>query len=256
MSFISTRAVSMPVSPIRRLIPFADAALKQGRTVYHLNIGDPDIKSPDVMIETLQKWNQNPIPYSHSKGQKELIDALISYYQKLHYSLEPQHIQVTIGGSEAIVWAMLILCNPADEILVFEPFYANYASYATISQVTLVPVPTSIKNGFHLPVVSEIEKRITSKTKAILICSPNNPTGTVLSESEMQTIVEVAKKHNLFVLSDEVYREFAYGETKTSSLLKFAKDSMKEKIVILDSCPNAIVCVGRALALLFRITRI
>ncbi len=144
--YISIRAANMPVSPIRRLLPFADEALKRGRKIYHLNIGDPDIKSPHVMIDTLRRWSTNPIPYSHSKGQKELLDALIWYYKTLGFPLTTDNIQISVGGSEAIVWAFLALCNPGDEVLVFEPFYGNYAAYATMCGIKLVAVTTTIEN--------------------------------------------------------------------------------------------------------------
>ncbi len=233
--YISIRAANMPVSPIRRLLPFADEALKRGRKIYHLNIGDPDIKSPHVMIDTLRRWSTNPIPYSHSKGQKELLDALIWYYKTLGFPLTTDNIQISVGGSEAIVWAFLALCNPGDEVLVFEPFYGNYAAYATMCGIKLVAVTTTIENGFHLPTGADIEKKITAKTRAILICSPNNPTGTVYTHKEMERIVGIANKRQLFLLSDEVYREFAYDGGTQISALAFAKGDMKEKIVILDS---------------------
>lgn len=232
---ISKRLQSVPASPIRKLVPYAKVAKKEGVYVYHLNIGDPDVLTPNVMIDVLQKWQKNPVGYAHSQGEAPLLSSLRTYYHGLGFSfLETSDIQVTMGGSEAISWAIFATCEVGDEILVFEPFYTNYNSYAIVHGVTLVPVLTTAVNGFHLPPLDEIEKKITKKTKAILICTPNNPTGTVYTKDEMEILVSLAKKYGLFLLSDEVYREYAYDGRKQVSLLSYMKD-LPEQAIMLDS---------------------
>jgi aspartate aminotransferase len=232
---VSDRLIQVPASPIRKLVPFAAAAKKSGTTVYHLNIGDPDIKSPDVMLEVLKGWEKNPISYDQSQGSPELLEALTWYYHSLGFDfVDTDNIQVTTGGSEAISMALFAVCQPGDEVIVFEPFYANYNSYAVVNGVKLVPVTTHIKDGFHLPAGKIIEAKITTKTKAILFCNPNNPTGTVYSDIEIKMLVGLAKKHGLFLLSDEVYREYTYDGLKHTSLLSYAED-IPTQAVVLDS---------------------
>lgn len=232
---VSSRFSAVPASPIRKLVPFAEAAKKEGVKVYHFNIGDPDVLTPDVMIDVLHKWNRNPVGYANSHGEAPLLSSLNTYYHGLGYTfLTTENIQVTMGGSEAISWAMFATCEAGDEILVFEPFYTNYNSYAIVHGVTLVPVLTTAANGFHLPEKNEIEKKITKKTKAILICTPNNPTGTVYTKEEMELLVRIAKDHGLFLMSDEVYREYAYDGRKQVSLLSYMKD-LPNQAIMLDS---------------------
>lgn len=247
---LSDRLAHVPASPIRKLVSFANAAKKEGVHVYHLNIGDPDIKTPDVMLEVLRRWDKNPISYSQSHGEPEFLNAIDSYYQACGYScISPKNIQVTTGGSEAIAMAMFSVANLGDEIIVFEPFYANYNSYAAIHGVTLVPVPTNIENGFHLPTKEEIEQHITTKTKAILICTPNNPTGTVYTKNEMDMLVAIAKVHGLFLLSDEVYREFTYDGTTHVSLMSYMQD-IPNQAVVLDSLSKRYSLCGARLGML------
>lgn len=232
---LSNIAQQIPASPIRKLVVFAEAAKKKGTKVYHLNIGDPDIKTPDVMINALSSWGKNPISYSNSQGEKSLLESLQWYYQKIGLNdITEKNIQVTLGGSEGLMWAFLTVCNPGDEILTFEPLYANYISYAVMTQAKLVPILTTIDTGFHLPNRQAIESKITPKTKAILICNPSNPTGTVYTPEEMELLLDIAKKNNLFILSDEVYREFVYGGKKTQSFLTYA-DQYREGIIVVDS---------------------
>lgn len=232
---VSKRLQSVPASPIRNLVPFAEAAKKEGVKVYHFNIGDPDIKTPEVMIDVLHTWSRNPVGYANSHGEAPLLASLQTYYHNLGATfLETTNIQVTMGGSEAISWAMFATCEAGDEIIVFEPFYTNYDSYAIVHGITLVPVLTTAVNNFHLPIAEEIEKKITSKTKAILICTPNNPTGTVYTKEEMEMLVALSKKHNLFLMSDEVYREYAYDGRKQTSLLSYMKE-IPDKAIMLDS---------------------
>jgi aspartate aminotransferase len=232
---LSSRIVSFPASPMRKLAPLAAEAKKKGVKVYHLNIGDPDIKTPDVMIDVLRTWETNPIGYDQSQGNPAFLSSLASYYQGLGFPfVTPETIQVTTGGSEAISMALFAVANPGDEVIVFEPFYANYNSYALANGVTLVPVTTSIENGFHLPERSEIEKKITGKTKAILICNPNNPTGTVYTKDEMDMLIALVKENGLYLLSDEVYREYTYDGRKQVSLLSYM-EALPEQTIVLDS---------------------
>ena len=235
VSSVSKRLLEVPASPIRKLVPFATAAKKSGVKVYHLNIGDPDIKTPQVMLQVLQKWQRNPIGYSQSQGEPMFLEALKWYYHKLGFSyIDISHLQVTNGGSEGISLALFATCNPGDEVIVFEPFYANYNTYAVANGVKLVPILTTAKNGFHLPEQKDIEKKVTRKTRAILYCSPNNPTGTVLTKKEIEVLVSIAKKHNLFLLADEVYREFAYDGKAQVSLLNYMQ-KIPKLAVVLDS---------------------
>lgn len=235
MLTISQRATSLPISAVRKLTPYAVKAKVAGAKVYHLNIGDPDIKTPKVMLDALRTWKNETISYAPSNGQPELLKALKSYYHKLGFSeVKEENIIVTVGGSEGVTISMFAVANPGDEILVFEPFYSNYSTCAHIAGVKLVAVPTSIKNGFHPPSKRQIEEKITKKTKAILFCSPNNPTGTIYSKQEMEMLVEIAKKRGLFLISDEVYREFVFDGKKQTSILEFASQ-IPEQIILLDS---------------------
>jgi aspartate aminotransferase len=232
---LSDRLQKVPSSPIRKLVPFALNAKKEGVKVYHLNIGDPDIKTPQLMIDVLKKWNKNPISYDQSQGNFEFIESLKSYYKKLGFTfLENNNIQITTGGSEAIAMAMFAACNPGDEILTFEPFYTNYNSYAVVTGVSIKALPTSSDNGFHLPGREEILNSVTNKTKAILICNPNNPTGTVYEKEEIKMLVDITKEKGLFLMSDEVYREYTYDGRKHVSLLEFMND-IPEQAIVLDS---------------------
>ncbi|MCX6793902.1 MAG: pyridoxal phosphate-dependent aminotransferase [Candidatus Gottesmanbacteria bacterium] len=232
---LSARLDSVPASPIRKLVPFAVAAKKQGVKVYHLNIGDPDIPTPGVMIDVLHQWKMNPIRYGQSQGELVFLEALRTYYHGIGFPfIETAHIQATSGGSEAISMAMFAVTNSGDEILTFEPLYTNYNSYAAINGVKLIAIPTSIETGFHLPSQAEIEKRITKKTRAILFCNPNNPTGTVYTKEEIEMLVAVAKKYGLYLLSDEVYREYTYDGRKHVSLFSYMK-SIPNQAIVLDS---------------------
>lgn len=232
---VSKRLQNVPASPIRKLVPYAQAAKKDGVKVYHLNIGDPDIETPKVMMDVLKNWSINPIGYSLSQGEPVFLESLKSYYHGLGAAfLDVANIQITSGGSEAISMALFAICEPGDEVIVFEPFYANYNTYAVVNGVTLVPVRTSIEDGFHLPDKKTIESHITKKTKAILICSPNNPTGTVFTKSEIELLVSEVKEHGLFLLTDEVYREYTYDGRVQTSLLSYMQE-IPEQAIMLDS---------------------
>jgi aspartate aminotransferase len=246
----SARLSLVPASPIRKLVPLAVKAKREGVKVYHLNIGDPDIPTPDVMIDVLRKWKINPIGYGQSQGEPVFLEALRSYYHGLGFSfIDTANIQATSGGSEAISMAMFAVTDPGDEILTFEPLYTNYNSYAAINGLTLVPVLTSIRTGFHLPPQKDIEKMITKKTKAVLICNPNNPTGTVYTKKEIEMLVKIAEKYGLFLLSDEVYREFTYDGRMHVSLLSYMETIPKQAIV-LDSMSKRYSLCGVRLGVL------
>ena len=230
---ISSRLHKVLASPIRKLIPYANEAKRQGIRVYHLNIGDPDVKTPEVMINVLRKWTINPIPYDQSHGNPNFLKSLVTYYNKLGYPfINKNYIQVTTGGSEAISMAFFAICQPEEEIIVFEPYYTNYNSYAVINGVKLVPVLTKEATNFHLPRKKEIEKKITKKTKAILVCNPSNPTGTVYTRDEMEILISICVKNNLFLISDEVYREFVYDGKKHVSILNYMQKLPKQTILV------------------------
>ena len=232
---ISARLGSLPSSPIRKLVPFAIKAKSEGVKVYHLNIGDPDTKSPEVMLDVLRNWKTNPIPYELSKGSDALLNNWLGYYHRLGFPfLEKDDIQITSGGSEAIQMALFGVCDAGDEVLVLEPFYANYSNFGKINGITIQAVETKIEDGFHLPSQEIIEQKISSKTKAILFCNPNNPTGTVYTKEEIEMLVVIAKKYSLFLLSDEVYREFTYDNRKQTSLLEYM-GAIPEWAIVLDS---------------------
>lgn len=230
---VSQRLEELPVSSIRKLMPLAWKAKADGVRIYHLNIGDPDIETPQVIMDALHNFNDNPIRYGDSKGDPLLIDALTNYYQKLNYPVTKENVLVTIGGSEACLYCFFAVASAGEEILTFKPFYSNYLSLTEFTDTNLIGVPTTPESGFHLPDQKTIESFITPKTKAILICTPNNPTGTIYTKDEMSMLVDIAKKHNLFLISDEVYREFAYDNPQTS-LFEFM-DEIPDQAIVLDS---------------------
>lgn len=231
----SQRLDSLPISSIRKLIPLADAAKKNGVKIFHLNIGQPDVKTPDVMIESLKNWTQNPISYAPSGGTPEYLQALETYYHDLGFLfVNTENILGTIAGSEAINMAIFAVTDPGDEILVFEPFYSSYKTSAQMWGINLVPIETSIETGFHFPSQEKIESVITPKTKAILYSNPCNPTGTVYTKDEVQLLIEIVKKHNVYILSDEVYREYIFADRPHISILKYMQD-IPEQAVLIDS---------------------
>lgn len=247
---ISIIAQTVPASPIRKLARYASVAKKKGIRVYHLNIGNPDIKTPDVMMSVLTNWSKNPISYANSHGEGVFLDSLLGYYHNLGYAtLEKNNIQITLGGSEGLLWSFLSIANPGEEIITFEPLYANYISFATMTHIVLVPILTTIDTGFHLPSKEVIQSKISPKTKAILICNPCNPTGTVYTEKELEMLVDIAKKNNLYIIADEAYREFIYDGKKTVSMLKYAKVYPKG-IVIVDSLSKRYSLCGARLGAL------
>ena len=234
MAKISEKAVQMPASAIRKLVPFADAAKKQGTKVYHLNLGQPDIKSPICALDAVRNYSQENVSYSHSAGLMELRKGLVEkYYRKIGIGISVDELIVTVAGSESVNLALEITCNPGDEVIVLEPFYTNYNTFAFMNGLTLKAIPTDIRNGFQIPPIEEFEKAITDKTKAILVCNPGNPTGTQSSKESMLALGEIARKHDLFLLSDEVYREFCYTDEPHFSAMNIP--GLEQNVVLIDS---------------------
>ena len=240
----------MPASPIRKLVPLGDAAKERGTHVYHLNIGQPDIETPPEFYDAVRSYQEKVIAYGNSQGIRLFIESMQEYYASLSIPLRYDDIVITTGGSEAIMFAMMAVAQPGDEILVFEPFYTNYNGFAIMAGVTLVPVETKAEDGFHLPSAEEIERHVTPRTRAVIICNPNNPTGTVLRDDELHTVRDIALKHNLYVLADEVYREFAY-EGAARSVLEL--EGLEQHAVVMDSLSKRYsLCGGRMGAVISR----
>jgi len=230
---ISDRILSMQASPIRKLVPFSDEAKKNGKKVYHLNIGQPDIKTPRLFFETVKNYDTDVLAYTHSQGLRGLIDSFVEYYNGWGLNFEERDILITNGGSEAILFALLATCDQNDEFLVPEPFYANYNSIGEMAGAIAVPIVTKADNGFALPDIAELQKLVTPKTRAILINNPSNPTGKVYDSSEITNIMQLALNNDLFIISDEVYREFVYD-----GLEVFSFGSIKEiedRVILIDS---------------------
>lgn len=230
---LSKRGQAMPASPIRRLVPFADAARARGIHVHQLNIGQPDIQTPRPMIEAYQKYDEQVLAYGPSQGLLALREAVAAYYARTAGAVPVEGISVTFGGSEALQFAIAAVADPGDEIVVTEPFYANYAGFSTSSGVVLKPVVASAKNGFHLPNDEAFEEAIGPRTRAIIFTSPGNPTGTVFTKAEIERLGALAKKHDLALISDEVYREFAYDGVEVTSALSL--DCADERVIVVDS---------------------
>ena len=233
MPEISIRGSRMPQSPIRKLAPYADVAIKKGLKVYHLNIGQPDVKSPKKAIEAIRNFDMNLIEYGPSAGLESYRKKLAHFYVDQGIEINFEDIMITTGGSEALLFALGSIMDPGDEIIIPEPFYANYHAFAEESSATVVPVITTIENGFALPTVDIIEKAITSKTKAILICNPNNPTGNLYSEEEILQLGELVKKYDLFLIADEVYRKFIYDGDDFFSVMSL--EGKEQNVIMIDS---------------------
>ncbi len=230
---VSTRISELQASPIRRLAPYAKEALARGIKVYHLNIGQPDIKTPARVIEAVRNYQEPLIAYGASEGREDLRSALPAYYKKYGVDVQVDEILITTGGSEALHYTFMTLCDSGDEVIIPEPFYTNVASFAHAVGVKLVGVTSRIEDNFALPPLSEFEAKITDRTRAILICSPNNPTGYIYSEEELQALLALCEKHNLFLVVDEVYREFCYDGQRFVSVLSF--EEYADRVVCLDS---------------------
>ncbi len=234
MPKISTKGKTMPESPIRKLVPYAEKATELGREIFYLNIGQPDVKTPEIALQAIRNNTLDTIAYSHSAGNPSLREKLAVYYAKHNIRVAKKDILVTTGGSEALIFTMGSITDPGDEIIVPEPFYANYYSFSTQSTVTVVPVISKIEDDFALPSIADFEKLITKKTKAILICNPGNPTGYLYSKDEIKQLSALALKYDLFLISDEVYREFVYdNNTKHYSILQ--EESLKDHAIVVDS---------------------
>jgi len=222
----------MPASPIRKLVPYADAARQRGITVYGLNIGQPDVPTPPEFLEAVRSFAEPVLAYGHSHGHADLLAAFSRYYRNIGLDVPPELIQITTGGSEAILFALTIIANPGDEVIVFEPYYTNYMGFAVAAGIRLVPLATDPESGYNLPPLDQIEKKITPRTRGILLCSPNNPTGTLLAHETMAGVAALARRKNLFILSDEVYREFCYAG-KHTSIWEF--EEIADRAIMLDS---------------------
>ena len=233
MPKIAQKAIDMPASPIRKLVPYAEKAKKAGKTVYHLNIGQPDIETPQVALDAIRNFDHKVIEYSHSAGFESYRTKLAETYKKGGLPVNTEDIIITTGGSEALIFGFMTTCNPGDEVIIPEPFYANYNGFAVTAGLTVVPVTSSIETGFALPPVSEIEAKITSKTKAIVICNPGNPTGYLYSKEELEQLRDIVQKHDLFLFADEVYREFCYDGAQPFSVLNL--EGIENNVIMIDS---------------------
>ncbi|MCK9422301.1 MAG: pyridoxal phosphate-dependent aminotransferase [Bacteroidales bacterium] len=233
MPAISQRGQACPPSPIRKLVPFSDEAKKRGIKVFHLNIGQPDIETPANVLDKIRNTDLKVVEYSHSAGTLSYRKKLVEYYSRVGVTVSPDEMIVTTGGSEGILFAMITCLNPGEEIIIPEPFYANYNGFAVAAGIVVRPIESFIDNGFALPPISAFEKAITPKTKAIMICNPNNPTGYLYSKEELELLRDIVKKHDLYLFSDEVYREFCYDGKKHFSVMNL--EGIEQNVVLLDS---------------------
>ena len=233
MPAMSQKGHNMPESPIRKLVPFAEAAKKRGVKVYHLNIGQPDIETPEVALNAVKNFKNKVIEYSHSAGNESLRQSLVKYYKSVGIDVNTEQIVVGAGASEALLFTFQSIMDPDDEVIIPEPFYANYNGFAINAGIKVKPIFSSIETGFALPPIEDFEKNITKKTKAILVCNPNNPTGYLYSKKELETLRDIVKKHNLFLIADEVYREFTYDGKQHYSCMHL--EGIEENVVLIDS---------------------
>ena len=252
MRNISTRAKLAPPSPIRKLALFAQEAKKAGRKVFHLNIGQPDIAASEALLSGIKSClNSSYLPYEGSKGREKLVSNWVKYLKSEDISIKPENLLITSGGSEGLVMALAAVANPKDEVLVFEPFYANYLGFANMVSAKIVPKSLDEKNGYHLPSEQEIVGKISLKTRAIIITNPNNPTGTVFAEKELKLILKIAKKYDLFIISDEAYSGICFDGAKSKSIFYYAPAEEKQRIIIIDSLSKKFnVCGARIGALI------
>ena len=242
MPSISKKAQNMPASPIRKLVPFSDAAKGRGIEVFHLNIGQPDIETPNLALEAVRNYTEKVVKYSPSEGTLSYRKKLCEYYEKYDIKISPDEMIITTGGSEALLMTFLTIMDPDDEVIIPEPFYANYNGFAKNVGVNVKPIYSSIDTGFTLPDIAEFEKAITPRTKAILICNPNNPTGYLYSKEEMETLRQIVLKHDIFLISDEVYREFCYEDAIHHSALKLK--GIEDHVILIDSASKRFSACG------------
>ena len=248
MKILSKRGIKMPSSPIRRLVPFADQAKAEGKHVYHLNIGQPDIKTPDSFMNPIKNFDLPVLEYGPSAGLTSLRKKLVEYYERFDIQLDYEDILITTGGSEAIIFTLMAICDQGDEVIIPEPFYTNYNGFAVEAGVEVVPITSGIEDNFQLPAIESIADKITDKTRAIMICNPNNPTGYVYSKEELEALRELALKHDLFILSDEVYREFVYeGETHLSVM---HLEGIEDRAIMLDSVSKRYSACGARIGMI------
>jgi aspartate aminotransferase len=233
MPTISRKATIMPESPIRKLVPYAEKAKAAGKEVFHLNIGQPDIATPQVALDAIKNFDHKVLEYSHSAGFQSYRDNLAAYYRKTGINVAPENIIITTGGSEALTFGFMSTCDPGDEIIIPEPFYANYNGFAVAAGLNVVPVTARIEDGFALPPMAEFEKKITPKTKAIVICNPGNPTGYLYSKEELEQLRDIVKKYDLFLFADEVYREFCYDGAIPFSVMNL--EGIENNVIMIDS---------------------
>jgi len=249
MPSISSKGKRMPESPIRKLVPFAEHAISKGREVLHLNIGQPDIQSPEVALNRVKNLERTVIEYSHSAGYQSYRDGLAKYYNGVGINVTSEDIVVTTGGSEALLFGLLSCFEAGDEVIIPEPFYANYNSFSLSAGINVVPIPTTIESGFALPPISEFEKVITPKTKGILICNPGNPTGALYSKEELESLRKIALDNDLFLFADEVYREFCYDGKQHHSVMSL--EGLEQHVILIDSVSKRYsMCGARVGALL------
>ncbi|AOT73340.1 pyridoxal phosphate-dependent aminotransferase [Geosporobacter ferrireducens] len=239
---LSTRIVNMQESPIRKLVPFAENAKKEGKKVYHLNIGQPDIETPENFMNAVRKFDDKVLKYSFSQGMPELVDAMIKYYKKYNMAFEKDEILIMNGGSEALLFALIAIADDGDEVIVPEPFYTNYNGFGSAVGVNVVPITTEASKGFHLPAKEEIIKAINSKSRAILLSNPGNPTGVVYTKKEVQMLADIAKEYNLYVIADEVYREFVYDNLEYTSFGNISE--IQDHVIIVDSVSKRFSACG------------
>jgi len=245
---ISTRGREIQASPIRKLKPYADAAKAKGIRVFHLNIGDPDIPTPQPVIDTFHNYRGPVLGYGPAQGFLELRQAVARYFGNYHIPLEADDIIITLGGSEAIHFTFSVVGDVGDEIIIPEPFYTNYNGYASFAGLKIVPLPLRVEDGFRLPPLGAIESKVTPRTRAILVCSPNNPTGTVYTPEELERVIRVAKKHDLYLIGDEVYKEFIYDGLKHKSLLEY--DDLEDRVIVVDSISKRYSCCGARIGMI------
>jgi aspartate aminotransferase len=244
---ISKRILDMQFSPIRKLTPYADSARKNGVKVYHLNIGQPDIVTPDTFFDGISNFNETVLKYANSQGIDTLIDSFIKYYKEWNIHFEKNQIMVTNGGSEAILFALMAVCDVGDEIIIPEPFYTNYNGFSEAAGVKVVPFITKAEEGFHLPSKEEITSKITDKTRALLVSNPGNPTGVVYTYDEIRMLADIAKEHDLYIIADEVYREFVYDDLKFTSALYM--EDVLDRVILIDSISKRYSACGARIGL-------
>lgn len=239
---ISQRGLDIQESPIRKLKPYADDAIKRGIRVYFINIGQPDIKTPEPVWEAIKNYGEEVLSYGPAQGFLELRQAIADYFIEYNIRLTAENVIITVGGSEAIHFSFSVVADPGEEVIIPEPFYTNYNGYAVCANVRIVPLTLHVEDGFRLPASEEIEAKISPKTRAILLCSPNNPTGTVYTEEELDRVIDLAVKHDLFLIGDEVYKEFVYDGAKHKSLLEY--EDIKDRVIVVDSISKRFSCCG------------